>query len=112
MKRDKKEKLIKQKWRRNAADRGDERQWRGEGGVPDCFFREQWGVLHESGASTQLGETRPTDPVAPRVVSVASARANVTPLTFERRHISERFMAARVSAGVQTVEASCPPPPA
>lgn len=37
MKRDKKEKLIKQKWRRNAADRGDERQWRG-GGVPDVFF--------------------------------------------------------------------------
>lgn len=82
MKREKKEKLIKQKWRRNAADRGDERQWRGGGGggVPDVFFfRAQRGVLHESGASTQLGETRPTDPIAPRVF-VASARANVTPL--------------------------------
>lgn len=54
MKRDKKEKLIKQKWRRNAADRGDEKQWRGGGGVvlDVFFFREQRGVLHESAAST------------------------------------------------------------
>lgn len=56
---------------------------RGSGEEEECrmfFFREQRGVLHESGASTQLGETRPTDPIAPRVVFVASARANVTPL--------------------------------